>query len=141
MIWSLVRRRVTRRLTRLQTMYNVLKFRKNDEIMSTNQFTGTATQPQCNRKFCQFNKDQYCNTMYISSNTFEWIQIKSIICLLELDELRGESVNRKYRLFSVNNGFYWKTSDSVRKHRVTSVNDRHYDNLLRNADDIFLKAS
>ena len=29
-------------------------------MMSKNQFTGTATQPQCNRKFCQFNKDQYC---------------------------------------------------------------------------------
>ena len=57
---SLVRRRVTRRLTRLQTMYNVLKFSKNDEIMSKNQFTGTATQSQRNRKFCQFNKDQYC---------------------------------------------------------------------------------
>ena len=28
--------------------------------MSKDQFTGTATQPQCNRKFCQFNKDQYC---------------------------------------------------------------------------------
>jgi len=27
--------------------------------MSKNQFTGTATQPQCNRKFCQCNKDQY----------------------------------------------------------------------------------
>ena len=41
-------------------MYNVLKFRKNDEIMSKNQVTGTATQPQRNRKCCQFNKDQYC---------------------------------------------------------------------------------
>jgi len=29
--------------------------------MSKNQFTGTATQPQRNRKFCQFNNDQYCN--------------------------------------------------------------------------------
>ena len=29
--------------------------------MSKYQFTGTATQPQCNRKFCQFNNDQYCN--------------------------------------------------------------------------------
>ena len=28
--------------------------------MSKNQLTGTATQPQRNRKFCQFNKDQYC---------------------------------------------------------------------------------
>ena len=28
--------------------------------MSKNKFTGTATQPQRNRKFCQFNKDQYC---------------------------------------------------------------------------------
>ena len=26
-----------------------------------NQFTGTATKPQRNRKCCQFNKDQYCN--------------------------------------------------------------------------------
>ena len=43
--WSLVRRRVTRRLIRLQTTYNVLKYRKiwrnNDEI----QFTG----PERNR--------------------------------------------------------------------------------------------
>ena len=30
--------------------------------MSKNQFTGTATQPQGNRKLCQFNKDQYCTT-------------------------------------------------------------------------------
>jgi len=28
--------------------------------MSKNQFTGTATPTQRNRKFCQFNKDQYC---------------------------------------------------------------------------------
>ena len=28
--------------------------------MTKNQFNGTATQPQRNRKFCQFNKDQYC---------------------------------------------------------------------------------
>jgi len=28
--------------------------------MSKNQFTGTATQPQRNRKLRQFNKDQYC---------------------------------------------------------------------------------
>ena len=47
-VWSLVRRRVTRRLTRLQTMYNVLRFSKNDKIISKNQFTGNATQPQRN---------------------------------------------------------------------------------------------
>ena len=29
--------------------------------MSKNQFTGTVTEPQCNRKCCQFNNDQYCN--------------------------------------------------------------------------------
>ena len=28
--------------------------------MSNNQFTGTATLPQRNRKICQFNNDQYC---------------------------------------------------------------------------------
>ena len=37
---------VTRRLTRLQAMYNVLKFCKHDQLMSKEQFTGTAMQPQ-----------------------------------------------------------------------------------------------
>ena len=32
--------------------------------MSKIQFTGTATQPQCNRNFCQFNKDQYCISVH-----------------------------------------------------------------------------
>ena len=32
--------------------------------MSKNQFTGTATQPQRNRKFCQFNNDQYCTMWF-----------------------------------------------------------------------------
>ena len=32
--------------------------------MSKNQFTGTATQPQRNRKLCQFNKNQYCKINY-----------------------------------------------------------------------------
>ena len=35
--------------------------------MSKNQFTGAAMQPQRNRKFCQFNKDQYCMFPAISS--------------------------------------------------------------------------
>ena len=33
--------------------------------MSKNQFTGAATQPQRNRKFCQFNNDQYCMTVVL----------------------------------------------------------------------------
>ena len=57
-----MRRRGTRRLTRLQTMYNVLEFSEKYRNNVKNQFTGTATQPQCNRKFFQFNKDQYCKT-------------------------------------------------------------------------------
>ena len=31
--------------------------------MSKNKFTGTATQPQRNRKLCQFNQDQYCTVL------------------------------------------------------------------------------
>ena len=38
--------------------------------MSKNQFTGTATQPQCNRKFCQFNKDQYCKSICVAIGTY-----------------------------------------------------------------------
>ena len=68
-----MRRRVTRRLTRLQTIYNVLKFSKKNKIMSKNQFTGTAMQPQRNRKFCQFNNDQYC-TLYSAypGQSYSW---------------------------------------------------------------------
>ena len=33
-VWNLVRHRVIRRLTRLQTMYNVFKYCKNGEIMT-----------------------------------------------------------------------------------------------------------
>ena len=58
-VWTLERRRITRRLTRLQTIYNVL-FSEKWWITSKSKFTGTATQPQCNRKFCQFDKDQFC---------------------------------------------------------------------------------
>ena len=44
-------------------MYSVqLNLAKNDEIVSKNKFPGTATQPQRNLKFCQFNKDQYWYT-------------------------------------------------------------------------------
>ena len=35
--------------------------------MSKFQFTGTATQPQRNRKLCQFNNDQYCSTVILGS--------------------------------------------------------------------------
>ena len=45
-VWSLVRRRVTRRLTRLQTLFNVLEYRKiwwnDDEIQLNRNRTGTG---------------------------------------------------------------------------------------------------
>ena len=72
-VWSLVRRQASRRFTRLQTMY-VLEFSEKWWIMSQNQFTWTALQPQCNRK-CQFNKDQYCTikTSHNAMNTLLWL--------------------------------------------------------------------
>ena len=51
--------------TKLCTTF--LNIAKHDEIMSQNQITGTTTQPQRNRKLCQFNKDQYC--MYLKDQT------------------------------------------------------------------------
>ena len=35
--------------------------------MYKNQFTGSATEPQRNRKLCQFNNDQYCNNTNMSA--------------------------------------------------------------------------
>ena len=43
--------------------------------MSKNQFTGTATQPQYNRKFCQFNKDQYCMILTKNKNGHKWVNL------------------------------------------------------------------
>jgi len=37
-------------------------------MMSKNQFTGIETHPQCNRKFCQFNNDQYCMLVAVFFN-------------------------------------------------------------------------
>ena len=37
-----------------------LNIAKNDEIKTKSQFTVTATEPHRNRKFRQFNNDQYC---------------------------------------------------------------------------------
>ena len=62
-----MRRRVTRRLTRLLNYVQRSYLANNDEIMYKNQFTGTATQPQCNRIFRQFNNNQYCTC------TAKWI--------------------------------------------------------------------
>ena len=39
-----------------------LNIAKHDEIMTRIQFTGTITQPHRNRKFRQFNNDQYCSS-------------------------------------------------------------------------------
>ena len=38
--------------------------------MTKKQFTGTATQPQRSRNFCQFNKDQYCTSNAFVNVTF-----------------------------------------------------------------------
>ena len=51
-----MRRRVTQRLPGFKLCATFLNLAKNDELMSKNQFTGTAMQPQ----ICQFYKDQYC---------------------------------------------------------------------------------
>ena len=54
--------------------------------MSKYQFTGTATQSQCNRKFCQFNKDQYCNktTGQCQNAVSAYIQCKDTYDLVAL---------------------------------------------------------
>ena len=59
-VLSLMRRWVTQRLTRLQTMYNVLKYRKTWWNNDKNKFYATAMEPHRNRKFLKFNNDQYC---------------------------------------------------------------------------------
>ena len=60
-VWSLLRRPVTRRLTGLQTMYTTfLDIAKYGEIMTKFQFNGAATEPQRNRKFRHINNDKYC---------------------------------------------------------------------------------
>ena len=51
---------IVRRLTRLQIMYNVLKYRNTWWNNENKSITGTAMEPQRNRIFRKFNNDQYC---------------------------------------------------------------------------------
>ena len=61
-VWILVRRRITRRLTRLQLCTMFLIIANHGEITTQFQFTGTATKPHPNHTFRKFNNDQYCKT-------------------------------------------------------------------------------
>jgi len=59
--------------------------------MSKNQYTGTATQPQCNRKFCQFNTDQYCN------------EVRAVFCKMSkaFDRVRHEGLLYKLSILGL----------------------------------------
>ena len=59
--------------------------------MSNIQFTGTATQPQRNRKFCQFNKDQYCKYRKTFQNDSEKFRFFSIFIFVK------ENINATHR--------------------------------------------
>ena len=61
-----MRRRVTRRLTGLQTMYIVLKHSKTWCYNDIKQLTVTGTQPGHNRKVRQFNNAQYCTDQMVT---------------------------------------------------------------------------
>ena len=52
--------------------------------MSKNQFTGKITQPQRNRKVCQFNNDQYCTIMPIQLRSrSDTTKAKCLILILQ----------------------------------------------------------
>jgi len=64
MVCSLIRRRVTRRLTRLQTLYNVLRYRnawcKNGTRRTCNTNNRNRNAAGSHRTLRQFNNAQYC---------------------------------------------------------------------------------
>ena len=61
--------------------------------MSKNQFTGTATQPQCIRKFCQFNNDQYCSIEHFSGHTATQQQRNRKLCQFNKDQYCNDKYN------------------------------------------------
>ena len=64
--------KLTRRLTRLQTMHNVLKYRRmwwnNDEISIYRNRSETAQEPETN----QFNYAQYCSSELLACSWVKW---------------------------------------------------------------------
>ena len=72
---SLVRRRVTRRIIRLQTMYNVFKCCKKWWNNDKNQFTVTGVQLHRNRKYFHFNNASDCR-----NETSDFTHIKLFTC-------------------------------------------------------------
>ena len=57
-------------------MFNVLNIANHGEITTKFQFIETATQPHTNRKFRQFNNDQYCNIL-LTIGCIAWDELDS----------------------------------------------------------------
>ena len=72
-VWSLVRRRVTRRLTGLQTMHNVLKIAKHFKTVAVRL-----------RLIFQFTYVQYCTWCQLCCVCFSWSRVMHYI--LEINE-------------------------------------------------------
>ena len=65
-------------------MYNILEYRKawcNDD---KKWITGTAPEPHRNRKFSQFNNDQYCSSTYYSYIVIAGNMKSMGICFLQI---------------------------------------------------------
>ena len=87
-------RRVTRRLTRLQTMFNVLNIAKHGEITTTFHFTGTATEPQWNQIFRQFNMTSTVRRITWHLNWIQVITDQSFHFEIDFLAFEGTSLSR-----------------------------------------------
>ena len=90
-----------------------LNFVKHDEIMSKNQLTGSATQPQRNRKLCQFNNDQYCKQ--VTRPIFGiLVVVRLTVILVHVKTSQLRSSQRQYIIKTIKHFLKWSpTFDKV----------------------------
>ena len=111
-----MRHRVTRRLTRLQTMYNVLKFSEKwwNNVKKSIYWNRNATAMQ--QQFCQFNNDQDCilDRSQWSLKTF-W-KIKHLLLMNKMP-LLGRGLSKKKSVLYIDDvwAFGWRLSGHLRE--------------------------
>ena len=116
--------------------------------MSKNQLTGTATQPQCNCKYCQFNKDQYCilERAYVVLLEYHSCQILCSKCLLihctvmVLSKLKKITARLQTMSTFLNIANHGEITTTFQFTGIVITLLRYYDDRWRNAPGVFRKA-
>ena len=122
-VWSLVRRRVTRRFTRLQTMYNVIKFRKT---LWNNVQTINLQEPQRSRNIHNVSMSWFCYILVAVcfASCVGCMNISSRLIIAKLWPFRYLKINKtnsSFTLFQLcNSSIGWNLRPKIHDYLLTT---------------------